>query len=585
MAPQASQLTSTVRVADVGRPARLSSWHPIEEHRSQPLMQGQSAGSIAVAGRQTAGIHARERPRPRPAAPIAWPARPVELHGWLSTQTARGRAFQRALEVLPGALTWLLVTAPLWGAVLLPLPLALGVLAFDVFWLYLSATTAWRAWRAYQCLRRDEQVDWQHLYRIAHSGRRTFLAWEDVRHIVIIPTYKEPLAILRRTLDSLAAQEVAGQIVVVLAMEEREPGAALKAKGLEREFGGQFAAFWTTLHPAGLPGEVVGKSSNENYAARVAKLRLVDELGHHLSAITITSCDADTVFHPRYFSCLTYKFCTDQERYRRFWQSPILLVNNIWETPAPLRVGSALAGVHILSNLVKRDRVMFPQSTYSLSLQLAHQSGYWDPDVIPEDWHMFLKCFFATSGRVEVEPIFLPTGNDAVHAGGWWRSGVMAYVQHKRHAWGASDIPYAVRHSLAHREMGVRRRLRRVMALSSNHLLWSTHWFILSVGWVLPLALANLLGTSGQYESLHLLARWMLTVCLVPYIVMIQIDAKLRPPKPHTWTGWQGALAFVMWFCLPVTSFLTSTLPALDAQTRLMLGKRLEYRVTEKAGG
>jgi hypothetical protein len=40
-----------------------------------------------------------------------------------------------------------------------------------------------------------------------------------------------------------------------------------------------------------------------------------------------------------------------------------------------------------------------------------------------------------------------------------------------------------------------------------------------------------------------------------------------------------------MWFCLPATSFLTSTLPALDAQTRLMLGKRLEYRVTEKAGG
>jgi hypothetical protein len=34
-----------------------------------------------------------------------------------------------------------------------------------------------------------------------------------------------------------------------------------------------------------------------------------------------------------------------------------------------------------------------------------------------------------------------------------------------------------------------------------------------------------------------------------------------------------------------VTPFLTSTLPALDAQTRLMLGRWLEYRVTEKAGG
>jgi hypothetical protein len=342
---------------------------------------------------------------------------------------------------------------------------------------------------------------------------------------------------------------------------------------------------WTTLHPAGLPGEVVGKSSNENYAARIAKRRLVDEHGHPLSAVTVTSCDADTVFHARYFSCLTYKFCTDAERYRRFWQSPILLNNNIWETPAPLRVGSALAGVHILSNLVKRNRMVFPQSTYSLSLQLAHEVGYWDPDVIPEDWHMFLKCFFATSGRVEVEPIFLPTGNDAVHAGGWWRSTKMAYVQHKRHAWGASDIPYAIRQSLAHTEMTWRRRLRRVVALSANHLLWSTHWFILTVGWWLPWALAQVLGTPAQPNWLHLMARWALFLCLVPYVVMIRIDARLRPPKPRTWTPWQSIIAFVMWFCLPVTSFITSTLPALDAQTRLMLGRRLEYRVTEKAGG
>lgn len=505
------------------------------------------------------------------------------MRGWLSTDTSRGRAFQRALEVLPGAFTWLLVTAPLWGALLLPLPLAIGVLAFDLFWLYLSSSTALRAWRGYRAMRRDEQVDWRHLYRIADSARRSYIAWEDVRHVVIIPTYKEPTDILRRTLQSLAEQEVAGQLVVVLAMEEREEEGPLKSRILEREYAGRFAAIRTTFHPAGLPGEVVGKSSNENFAARAVKRWLVDERGHPLRAITVTSCDADTVFHPRYFSCLTYKFCTDENRYRRFWQSPILLTNNIWRTPAPLRVGSSLSGVHILSNLVKKDRVVFPQSTYSLSLQLAHDVGYWDPDVIPEDWHMFLKCFFATSGAVEVEPIFLPTGNDAVHAGGWWRSISMTYIQHKRHAWGASDIPYAIRQSLAHHEMSRRRRLRRVVALSSNHLLWATHWFILSVGWLLPIGLAKLFGTGSEYDTLHWLARLALTACLIPYIVMIHIDARLRPPKPAGWTPLKSVLNFLMWFCLPVTSFITSTVPALDAQTRLMLGKRLEYRVTDKA--
>ena len=32
----------------------------------------------------------------------------------------------------------------------------------------------------------------------------------------------------------------------------------------------------------------------------------------------------------------------------------------------------------------------------ALSLQLAVQAGYWDPHVISEDYHMYLKCFFAT---------------------------------------------------------------------------------------------------------------------------------------------------------------------------------------------
>jgi hypothetical protein len=568
-----------VAASDLGRPAKLSSWHSVSERRRRTpdFYQVSSASGAA-----TAALRAPHTERT--ADPIPWPARPLELRGWLSLETRQGRLFQRVLEVLPGALTWLLVTAPLWGALFLPLPLAVGVLVFDVFWLYLSATTALRAWRGYRQVRRDEGVDWGRLHTLAYADGRAVFSSEDVRHIVIIPTYREPLDILRRTLASLAGQDAAAQLAVVIAMEEREEGGPLKSRTLEREFAGRFALLRTTFHPAGLPGEVVGKSSNENYAGRAAKRWLVDEGRHPLGAITITSCDADTVFHPRYFACVGYKFATDPERYRRFWQSPILLTNNIWQSPAPLRVGSALAGVHILGNLVKEDRVVFPQSTYSLSLQLAHEVGYWDPDIIPEDWHMFLKCFYATSGRVEVEPVFLPTGNDAVHAGGWWPSIKMAYIQHKRHAWGASDIPYAIRQSLAHREMRWSRKLRRLVALSSNHLLWATHWFILSIGWWGPWLVAYLVG-SAQHETLHLLARYALTLCLVPYVAMIAIDAKLRPPKPRGWTIWQSIIAFGMWFCLPVTSFITSTLPALEAQTRLMLGKRLEYRVTIKAEG
>jgi hypothetical protein len=555
-------------------PATTDAYFAPTGHGAALSAQATLASSVATAWQPPAalvaqpGIPAALEPPPAPALPLALPS---------------NRLFERALDTLPALATWTLVTAPFWAGLLIPVPFAVGVIAFDLFWLYLSLSTAIRGLKGYEKLRRAVREDWRKRYRADAIRGRAYLDWEHVRHIVLTPNYKETLATLRRTLDALAGQDVASQVCVVLAMEEREPGAEAKAQTLLQEYAASFGELFFTLHPAGLPGEVVGKSSNEAWAARIARRVMVDERGHDVDACTITSCDADTVFHPSYFACLTYQFATNSHRYRRFWQSAVLLNNNIWDVPAPLRVGSALSGVHILSNLVKRDRMVFPQSSYSLSLRMAQEAGYWDPDVIPEDWHMFLKCFFTFSGQVEVEPIFLPTGNDGVRASSYPRSMKMAYIQHKRHAWGACDIPYAIRQSIAHTEIPFRRKGRRLVALASNHLIWSTHWFLLTLGWLLPLSLADLFGIKLLPEWLPTLARVVLSLCAAPYVIMIFIDGRLRPQRPPTWTALQSAVAFLYWWLLPVTSLLFSTIPALESQTRLMLGKRLEYRVTEKS--
>ena len=47
-------------------------------------------------------------------------------------------------------------------------------------------------------------------------------------------------------------------------------------------------------------------------------------------------------------------------------------------------------------------------SSYSLSLKLLTQSGNWDTDVIADEWHMLIKAYFATGGRVSLQHIFLP---------------------------------------------------------------------------------------------------------------------------------------------------------------------------------
>ena len=43
------------------------------------------------------------------------------------------------------------------------------------------------------------------------------------------------------------------------------------------------------------------------------------------------------------------------------------------------------------------------------------------------------------------------------------------------------------------------------------------------------------------------------------------------------------AVSWLQWLFLPLAGIVFTNLPALDAQTRLLTGRYLEYRVTEKA--
>ena len=45
---------------------------------------------------------------------------------------------------------------------------------------------------------------------------------------------------------------------------------------------------------------------------------------------------------------------------------------------------------------------------------------------------------------------------------------------------------------------------------------------------------------------------------------------------------WKKVAIHLQYFAYPVVGLVLSVLPALEAHTRLMLGRYLEYRVTEK---
>jgi hypothetical protein len=499
--------------------------------------------------------------------------------------SGRKRAIlKRTLEVIPALTALTVITSLIWGPLLAPVPFALAILAFHAYWLWRAQMNGIHAFKGFLLLRRHKKTDWRALYDQQRADGKVFIGWEALRHIVVIPNYTETAEKLRPCLDSLAESPEAKRIIAVLAIEEREGAEGRRrAEMLQREYQGRIGTVFATHHPWGIPGEVAGKSSNENWAARRAKEYLVDRLGHSIDEITITSCDADTVFDRNYFGCLTYHFLTDPNRYRRFWQAPFFFYNNIWDIPAPLRFTHALAGMTQMGRLTRGFlRMRWPVSTYSLSLRMAHDVDYWDPDIIPEDWHMFLKCYYRLRGEVDVEPLYTPTYMDGIRSRTYIRTFVSHFHQARRHAWGCTDIPYAVEQTLVRRETPLVPRLRRLWAVTEAHVLWSTQWFLVTAGRIVPVAMTSI-GVAAMPEWFPLISKWLLLPCGGPLVLFLILDAMMRPKRPASFRWWHFPIQYAQWFGMAFITFFSSALPALDAQFRLALGKRLEYKVTEKA--
>ena len=62
----------------------------------------------------------------------------------------------------------------------------------------------------------------------------------------------------------------ADSVQIYLAMEEKEDKSAFKAQNLITAFEESFYKMSYTIHPAGIPGEAQGKSSNESWAGKQA---------------------------------------------------------------------------------------------------------------------------------------------------------------------------------------------------------------------------------------------------------------------------------------------------------------------------
>lgn len=402
----------------------------------------------------------------------------------------------------------------------------------------------------------------------------------EIEHFIIIPNYKEPLHKLESTIKRITESDYPHKTIhLVLAFEKREEDGPEKAAELSKKFGYFFKDILTTYHVL-VEGEAAGKASNQTHAAKVVSHYVRD---HKMDPdeVILTIADADSLFPKNYFSYMTYEFMKDEGRLYHFYWAPLLLYNDFWRLPFFVRMQATLSSIFRLAFLSQQKKLI-QISTYSNSLSLIEKIGYWDVDIIPEDWHVHFQAFFKYGDKVATVPIYTIISGDAVYSGGLIKTLMNRYEQEKRWAWGVSDIGYALKQSFSSPHIGAWTKVNKISNLVETHLLWPTSFFILTISAFIPPLINPAFKRTVLGFLLPQLSSIILTLSTSFLIVYTYLDVKLRNRLDQKTKYYVLPFLLIQWYLLPIVSFVLSALPALDAHTRMIIGKKLEYKVTEK---
>jgi cellulose synthase/poly-beta-1,6-N-acetylglucosamine synthase-like glycosyltransferase len=505
------------------------------------------------------------------------PARPVR-----SDEAGRRRLgdfWYRAAEMVPGLLIWTVFILSVALSFIQPLAVIVFIIVFDAFWLFrivhfcVLVTLTWLSYR------RDTRVDWA--AKIAAMPEAAAL-----RHVVFLPTYKESAEVIRGTLRAIVDAAYPNRresFIVVLGGEERAGREAFmaRARELEREFGGEFLRFLVTVHPADLPDEIPGKGANQHYMGHRVQA-LIDELGVPYERVIVSAFDCDTVAHPQYFSCLTYKFLTHPTPTRTSYQPMALYSNNIWEATAPVRLGAFGTVFWLMGELVRPDRLS-TFSSHSMSLRALVDVGFWQKDIVTEDSRIFLQCLLHYDGDYSVTPLYMPVSMDAVEGDSLWSSMGNLYRQQRRWAWGIEHFPYLISRFHRNRAFPARLKVFYLWNLVEGMFTWATAPILIFVLGRLPLLVASeSVRLSVFFQNAPRALETLMTLAMVGVFFTALMSLTLLPPLPDGSKRRHWLFFLLQWALVPVTFTVFGAFPAIDAQTRLMLGRYLGFNVTAK---
>lgn len=552
------------------------------------------------------------------------------------TKNPKEHKIQRILEIIPGALTWATLLGMIIFSFLFPLWVAVFIILYDIYWIFRTIFIAYYSIQGYRKLKKGMRINWwercQNIsdpkkyseivankidnmkeslkekklmnfkelrilkreiklnknylkeIRKLEKIKDQILDWREIVHVVMLSTANEPPEVIEPSIQAVADCNFPNsQIIILLATEEREPEEKRLAKVdyLKNKFKGIFKDFIVTTHIV-KDDEMKAKGSNATFAAKYL-VKYLEEKNIDFKKVILSNFDCDTVAHPEYFAAVTYEYIIDPKRLQRAYQPAPMFHNNLWDTNAFVRIivtGSSFW--HIFQSTRTEGMVTF--SSHSEPFDTLYRVNFWPVNMISEDSVIYWKCYSYFNGDYLVKPVRLPVSMDAVLADTYWKTIKNQYKQKRRWAYGIENFPVITRAIVPDKRMSFIKKFKAIFEMLEGHHSWATSSIILAIlGW-LPLFFGgDVFNQSVMAHNLPFITRYLMTLAMFGLVISMSLSFLLMPPRPQKYSRWKYIYMILQWILVPITAPILGSLPSIDSQTRMMLGKYFgEFWVTEK---
>lgn len=487
----------------------------------------------------------------------------------------------RFYEILPGASIVTIFLSLILFSIFAPVFVIYFIIIYDILWVFRVIYMEINLIISLYKFKKVISINWFEKNNLEHKEKL-----DNVYHLVLFPTYKEPIEVIRESFNKLISVSYdKKKFIVVLAGEGAEGDPFIeKAKIIEQEFSSYFLKFYYTLHEL-KEGEVQGKGSNCASSGKKIKEEIDKDFSYiKYEDIIVSNLDIDTIIHDQYFAYITYLHLTIENPTRVSYQPLALFNNNFFDAYSTNRLVSRGTTFWLLSDFVNNDR-LFTFSSHSMNFKALVDVGFWASDVVSEDSRIGLQCVNYYDGDYRVIPVYIPVSLDIVDEHNFIKSFINQYKQQRRWAYGMENFPYLMTTWTKNKKMPFSVKFKYIFSQIEGGVTWATAPIIMFIFGFLPLWVVNSTNESQSIivRNAPFILENLMRVGMIGMIVNPFISFFFRPKNNLKIKFHMYIILFFEWFLLPFITILLGSIPANEAYIRLMLGKYLGFWVTPKS--